>query len=212
LKSFIIRDGARKIATLQTEQGHTVDGPTPTWLPQIMSELVKETNGRLKANLLLGSNVRAFVLNMSKPPFDNVRIRKAIFLGLDRQNIVDVALTNEEFGAFGLAGTFFPPGPVESPEALFAANAPGYRLNKAEDIAEAKALLIDAGYSYGFKADLNYGNSVATTLVPEALPEQLRRELGIDFTLKPVGHGHLSRRPPEWRSGGHHLGHSASYL
>ena len=186
LESFIVRDGARRIAALQTGQVHTIDGSSPTWSPQIMAPLVEESNGRLKAHLMLASNVKAFVLNQSKPPFDDPRVRKALFLGLDRQNVVDIVLTDDAFGQFGVVGTFFPPGPWEDPDTIIAAGVPGYRINKAEDIAEAKALLAQAGYPDGFKAELNMADSRANIAVGEVVAEQLRRDLGIDFVLRPV--------------------------
>jgi len=186
LQSFIIRDGARRLAAIQTAQVQTVDGPHPFWSPRIMGELVKATNGRIKANLLLGSNVRAFVLNQKMKPFDDVRVRKAIYLGVDRQNIVDIVLTHEDFGRYGVEGTFFPPGVAEEPDKLAAAGAPGYRAPKAQDIAEAKAFLAEAGYPNGFTANLNFSSSVANVRVAEVVSEQLRRDFGIDFVLRPV--------------------------
>lgn len=186
LQSFIVRDANRRSAALQTEQVITVDGPTPSWSPETMARLVEDTNGRLKANIMLGSNVRAFVLNQKMPPFDDVRVRKALFLAIDRQNVVDVVLTHKDFGRYGVIGTFFPPGAVEEPEKLVAAGVPGYRLDKSQDIAEAKALLAEAGYPNGFQAQLNYGNARPTQAVAEVVSEQLRRDVGIDFVLRPV--------------------------
>ena len=54
------------------------------------------------------------------------------------------------------------------------------------DIAEAKALMADAGYPDGFDIDANIGNQALTITQYEIISEQLRKDLGINMTLKPV--------------------------
>jgi ABC-type transport system substrate-binding protein len=72
---------------------------------------------------------------------------------------------------------------VESQEDL--AQAPGWRQPKDQDIAEAKALMAAAGYADGVKAMLNLvtGPSVR---IGEVVAEQLRKSLGLEFTLEAV--------------------------
>ena len=68
---------------------------------------------------------------------------------------------------------------------------PGYRraadgTKDPRDIAEAKRLLAEAGYPDGIQLDLNGGNSATGIKVGEVTTEQLRKDLGIDFTMHPV--------------------------
>ena len=74
-------------------------------------------------------------------------MRRAVFLAIDRQELVKIARCAEPYGCFGSAGTFLPNKGgkvVESPEDL--AQVQGWRQPKDQDITEAKALMAAAGY------------------------------------------------------------------
>lgn len=189
LKFFVIRDVNRIYAALQVEQAVTTEGPWgSSYRPEDMFRLQEETNGRLRARVLRGGSGTFFILHQNKPPFDDVRVRKAFALALDRQNVVDIGYCTEKYGCFASPATFFPRGTVKTESDM--SQVPGYRYvdgrKDPRDLAEAKRLMADAGFPDGFKADLNMGNSKTSVRVAEIATEQLRRELGIDFTLKPV--------------------------
>lgn len=87
-----------------------------------------------------------FRFNMKYKPFEDVRVRRAIHLTLDRQQFLDIIAQGE-----GQAS-----GPV-TPKYGELANTmdwllsqPGYRHPKDQDIAEAKRLMKEAGYEDGF--------------------------------------------------------------
>jgi peptide/nickel transport system substrate-binding protein len=124
---------------------------------------------------------------MNKPPFQDARVRRAVFLAVDRQELVKIVRCVDTFGCFGSLGTFLPNKGgkvVESPEDL--AQAKGWRQPKDQDIAEAKSLMAAAGHANGFKATLNLFNTPLVIRAGEVLAEQLRKSLGIDFTLESV--------------------------
>src|SRR5438094_10542422 len=73
---------------------------------------------------------------------------------------------------------------VGSPEDL--AQTPGWRQPKDQDIAEAKALMAAAGYANGVKATLNLATIPGIVRHSEVIAEQLRKNLGIEFTLEAV--------------------------
>jgi peptide/nickel transport system substrate-binding protein len=79
--------------------------------------------------------------NCTKPPFSDVRVRKAFDLIIDRQQIIDLTL----------GGAGVPQGPIAAGLSDWAIpqddllTRPGYRADKDADIAEAKALLEQAG-------------------------------------------------------------------
>ena len=75
-------------------------------------------------------------LNMSRPPFDNLKVRQAVAYALDKQALVDATL--EGVGAPGV-------GPIAPSEPWVNADLKGYPL----DQAKAKALLAEAGYKEG---------------------------------------------------------------
>lgn len=116
-------------------------------------------------------------------PFADFRVRKAMHLTLDRQEMVDTL-------TFGL-GNANPPGmngarkggwSIAQDELL---KMPAYRQPKEADIAEAKRLLAEAGHGGGLKATFSY-NAGFTRFPGEAqvVASQLNK-VGIQLTLEP---------------------------
>ena len=80
----------------------------------------------------------------------------------------------------GDVGTFVNYGYVETTEDL--AQEPGWRLPKEEDLAEARRLIVEAGYPDGFKGTMNSGSSPTGVGQASIVTEQLRA-VGLDFTI-----------------------------
>ncbi|MCR9195302.1 MAG: peptide ABC transporter substrate-binding protein [Hyphomonas sp.] len=78
--------------------------------------------------------------NSSEPPFDDIRVRKALSMALDREYLVENVLTP----GFVPAYSFVPPGinnyDTDRPEVSWKS------LSRPERLVEARALLEDAGY------------------------------------------------------------------
>jgi ABC-type transport system substrate-binding protein len=114
-------------------------------------------------------------------------VRRAVFLAIDRQELTKIVRCVEPYGCFGSVGTFLPNKGgyvLESQEDL--AQAKGWRQPKGQDVAEAKALMAEAGYTNGVKATLNLTTTPAGVRIGEVIAEQLRKSLGIEFTLEAV--------------------------
>ena len=184
LKTTWIRDVSRIMASLNIGQVFTIEGLSPSYRREDGFQVQKDTKGRII--FLPGPKVSGqwFLVYPDQPPFDDPRVRRAMFLGVDRRNVVEIAYCVGDAGCGAVVGTFFPPGLVEDPDGL--QDVPGYRVPKALDIAEAKALMADAGYPDGFDIDANIGNQALTITQYEIISEQLRKDLGINMTLKPV--------------------------
>lgn len=125
-------------------------------------------------------------MNLNRTPWKDVRVRRAVHLALDRQNVIKVAslpgvvgAAMHPQGAWGLSGDDL-------------AKTPGYRQPKDADIAEAKRLIAEAGYSAGIKTTLLCR---AGSLCQEgpALKAQLAA-IGIDVTIEPVALAILAER------------------
>ena len=181
LRIFLIRDTARRISALQAGQVYGTYQPvTGSNRPEDMARLEEDTNGQVRAVILEASGVQAFFLNHTKPPFDDARVRRAMYLGIDRQNAVEKAILG-----FGEVGTFFAPGVVEDLEDL-KANNPAYMEDRSAALAEAKELLAEAGYPDGFEITHNVVNSNPSLSTAETVAPQLREDLGIDIVLEPT--------------------------
>ena len=181
LRIFLIRDTARRIASLQGGQVYGTYQPvTGSNRPEDMARLEEDTEGRVRAVILEASGVQAFFLNHTKPPFDDPRVRRAMYLGIDRQNAVEKAILG-----FGEVGTFFAPGVVEDLEDL-KANNPAYMEDRSAALEEARQLLADAGYPDGFEITHNVVNSNPSLSTAETVAPQLREDLGIDIRLEPT--------------------------
>lgn len=118
--------------------------------------------------------------NITKPPFNDIRVRRAMHLAVDRQEMLQIV-------TFGLGGInqHGAPSIVKDwaiPDAEFLA-MPGIRQPKDPDMAEAKRLLAEAGYPNGFKTTLNfYSTNSSQRELAEALSGYLRR-IGVDAVL-----------------------------
>ncbi len=129
-------------------------------------------------------------------PFDDPKVRRAVFLAIDRKELADV----DKLGFAKMGQPFFPGSPWASPDEVVA-TWPGFRyvdengelylgdpigvdgLTKhPEDIEEAQRLMAEAGYSEGFTA--NYHTYTANRNVPVILKQQLNEILNIELDIK----------------------------
>ncbi|GII94027.1 ABC transporter substrate-binding protein [Sinosporangium siamense] len=113
-------------------------------------------------------------LNTSKAPYDNVKVRQAIYLALDRQEILNVA--NSGFGTPLNAG-YLPP------DRYGAVTKPMYG---KPDIEKAKALLAEAGHPDGFDAKLMVIATSAFQVRSAEVEQQQLAKIGIKVTIESV--------------------------
>jgi peptide/nickel transport system substrate-binding protein len=117
------------------------------------------------------------MLNTTRKPFSDVRVRQAIAYTLDRKLMTDTIL-------FGF-GTPMDGGIIPSWHWAYA----DLHMYAKPDIAKAKQLLSDAGYPDGFKVTVGAGsNYQAQVQEAEMLKDQLK-QIGIDVTPNPTEWG-----------------------
>lgn len=110
--------------------------------------------------------------NVTRRPFDDVRVRRALALAIDRESLV----TNVARGGQTPAWQFTPPG--------IAGYHPVARLSGT--VEEARRLLAEAGYpgGRGFPVpELLYNTSENQRVIGEAVQQMWRENLGIDVKL-----------------------------
>ena len=126
-------------------------------------------------------NIYGPLMNLNSKPFDDVRVRTAIHLAMDREQLD--ALVN--FGDGLIGGPLFVaerPGWSIPRDELLA--SPGYRYPKDADVAEAKKMLAAAGVGDGFDSSLTYHQNFAISpAYAEALQGHLKQVLSIDLKL-----------------------------
>jgi len=96
------------------------------------------------------------ILNVTKPPFDNADIRRALFLAMDRQVIVDDIAS----GKWKVGAPMSPSSAYTLPQDELMA-LPGFRRGPdggkhPDDIADAQALMAAAGYSDSNKLEIDF--------------------------------------------------------
>lgn len=113
-----------------------------------------------------------YIFNVTHPPFDNVKVRKALAMAVDRRKLVEYVTKGGEV----IALAFTPP------------DTAGYtcRTGLTEDAVKAKQLLTEAGYpdGKGFpKVQLLYNTSDAHVRIAEALQQMWKTALNINIEL-----------------------------
>lgn len=114
-----------------------------------------------------------YMLNTTRKPLNDVRVRKALSLALDREEICSKIMGAGEIPAYSLV----PPG-MEGYEGQTCA---------AEDPEEARRLLAEAGYPEGKgfpRMDILYNTDEAHQSVAELIRKQWQRELGIQIKTR----------------------------
>ncbi len=111
-------------------------------------------------------------LNLAKPPLDDVRVRRALALAVDREAICKHLLR---------AG--------QEPALHFTPDSPGYqaRARLEGDLDEARRLLAEAGYpgGKGFpRIELLYNTLDSHKQIAEAVQQMWKSELGVDLVLR----------------------------
>ena len=136
-----------------------------------------------------------------RPPFDDLRVRRAFTLATDRETLAHVALRGYAFPA---TGGFVPPG--------MPGHSPGIGL--PYDPEQARLLLADAGYpgGQGFpELEVFTAGTPLEVSTVENLQTQWLHNLGVEVTLKRLNWGEmldrLSRESPHMWS----MGWSADY-
>ena len=126
------------------------------------------------------SAAQTVLLNTTKSPMDDPRVRRALHLAVSRQDMQKAAAQNMSF----FISRWAPPGEVSTPFHVVEA-LPGYRADKTRDIARAKELMDEAGYRYGIKGlKLLLRGGTPDTVITLSFLDQVKKALGVEFEVK----------------------------
>ncbi len=118
------------------------------------------------------TNIRFVTFNMDKEPFNNLKVRQAIAMAVDRTPMIDAAI----FGHGTPVSTIFPP---DYWAALVVDIPPA-------DIEGAKALLAEAGYPDGFKTSITSWSQYSFLSNAAVVMQEQLKQIGIDAELNLV--------------------------
>jgi ABC-type transport system substrate-binding protein len=182
---YTIKDKGTAIAAYKTGRVLMTNWPVTNLSNKEATQLQAEEKGKLRVEYVNNAAFFFFFMNTSVAPFNNPKVRQAVNLALDRQAL---------FNTFGVPSldTLAPPlgtGTWFGRTAEEIAQLPGWRqLNGAkhpDDIAKAKALLAEAGYPEGLKAEMMVRQVVEFPDHAVVYKEQLKK-IGIEATIKLV--------------------------
>ncbi len=131
----ITPDAAVRYAKLKAGECHIVPFPNPADLEAMKKDPTIQMMEKE------GLNVGYVALNVTKKPFDDVRVRRAINMAIDKKAIVDAVY----LGAGAVAKNPIPPTLWSYNDAID---------DYPYDVEKAKLLLAEAGYPNGFETDL----------------------------------------------------------
>lgn len=166
---FISDPAAALSAMLAGDVDAFANFPAPESIPQLQADP--------RFAVVIGSTEGETILstNNQKPPFDDIRVRRAIAHAIDRKAIIDGAM----FGQGTPIGTHFAPH-----HPAYVDLVDRYPM----DLDAAKKLLADAGHPDGFKATLKLPPPTYARRGGEILAAQLRK-IGIELEIIPVEWG-----------------------
>ena len=132
------------------------------------------------------------ILGCKQPPFDDVRVRRALAMTLDRATLVD--LVAEGLGSVG----------EDTPS-----NAAAYRFDKpvaakAPDVAGAKKLLAEAGHPDGLRLTLVASDSPNTRTQLAVAMREMAKPAGFDISVQTMPHATFLDQV--WRKGAFYIG------
>ena len=140
------------------------------------AQMKKERPDELRVSPFLA--VYFYGFNLSKPPFkDNLKLRQALSMAVDRETLVENVIGRGELPAYG----WVPPGIVGyEPRQFLYAN-----LSKQERHAKARELYREAGFSESepLKTTIRYNTADSHRRIAETVQSMWKEVLGVDAEL-----------------------------
>jgi len=172
---YMVEDDATALSMFQSGQLDASSTVPVSELPKLVA------SGDAQILPYLGTYY--YQVNVTKKPFNDVRVRKALLLAINRKGITESITQGGQIPALG----YVPYGIADALPGSDFRKASQESFYKDNDIATAKALLAEAGYpnGKGFPAfTLLYNTSNVHKSIAEAIQQMWNKNLGITCTLK----------------------------
>ena len=178
---LVLEDDSTGLAMYRT--GQIDAGPWHWWVVrQADLEALQKSHPKLVYRDVVSNVTSAIYMRTDQAPFNDVRVRRAISMAIDRQAVIDAVYLKGQ------------PTPAIAP-GLTAWSLPIDQLGEGAKYyqyspKEAKRLLAEAGYAKGFKTQLNFTGGYGRDMVDAVqLLEQYLKEVGIEVELKQQEYG-----------------------
>ena len=170
---YILDTTARTLALLTGKVDMIEAARSPGWLPSI-----KARDPRLLVDAVTPGSSFTVSLNLSKKPFDDIRVRQALMYAIDR-DVIARSMAPISQRSYGL-------NPAQFPGGFTAATIPA-ELRYDHDPARAKRLLAEAGLPNGFTFPAFTSQREDYTALMLMVQEQLR-QIGVTIDLSIIDH------------------------
>lgn len=142
------------------------------WIPEVPPAKIDEVKLDKRYQVIAGTTVYYYIVNTTRKPFTDARVRKALSMAINRQELCENVLKAGDIPTGGLV----PP-------------MAGYVTAKGNtyDVEAAKKLLADAGFPNGKgfpKFTVIYNTSARHKTIAEWVQQQWKTNLGIDIELQ----------------------------
>jgi peptide/nickel transport system substrate-binding protein len=179
MRKLIIPDAATYMAAFRTGKLDFL----PFLDKEKGDEIMKTTKGVVSKKILTRAAVETVIFNVERKPLDNKKVRKALMMAIDYQNMLDSL-----WGGDGVIPMTFITNPY------WAEGAPEHKAKEMPaDVVEAhtlnlekaKALMAEAGYPKGFKTSVLI-ESLERDIDTASLLAGYWKKLGVDLQIKTV--------------------------
>lgn len=171
----IITEDTTRVTALQTGDVDCTVAP-----PESMLDVLKsDENLTLTASPGFGVTFLAF--NTQKAPFNDAKVRQAIYSAIDLDTIYETLIKDAGEPSTALPNSTALFGTETEAWTEYAANAPQHTY----DVEAAKALLAEAGYADGFECAITISDNSLRNTIALAIQEQLA-EIGVTVTINKV--------------------------
>ncbi|WP_299345583.1 glutathione ABC transporter substrate-binding protein [uncultured Maritalea sp.] len=160
-----VKEAATSVAMLRADEVQYVDT-----MPAELVESVR-ADSKFFVEEIPGITVWTASMNMMKPEFQDVRVRKAFNLAVDKNAFMHVV-----YSGHGRV----PDSPIAPNTAFYSAQTP-----YTYDLDKARELMKEAGYENGFKIEAWARNSTAETRMLQFLQQQLS-QINVDVEIFPL--------------------------